>query len=212
MTEQLPGGVPEILVLAAGRARRFGADKRRASIAQDETLLERTVAQLLRTGLPVTACLASRRSDDALVEVLESTGARILRCDRAEEGMASTLAEAVAARARVPAILVALGDMPLVLPGTVQALTERWRPASIVIPVGHDGRRGHPVLFDRAYFGELRELSGDRGAASLLRRYEQNCVEVPVEDPGIHLDADTPEALESLCAQLTPRSSSGVSG
>lgn len=212
MTDQVPGEEPEILVLAAGRARRFGADKRRAYIAQDETLLGFTVAQLLRSGLPVTVCLASRRSDDALAGVLGSTGARILRCVRAEEGMASTLAEAVAARARAPAILVALGDMPLVSPGTVQALTGLWRPASIVIPVGRDGRRGHPVLFDRAYFGELRALSGDRGAASLLRRYEQNCVELPVDDPGIHLDADTPDALESLCTQLTSRRSSGVSG
>lgn len=203
---------PEILVLAAGRAARFGADKRLVRINADSTLLELTLAQYRRTRCPLTVCLAARSEDDALAARLEGSGFSVLRCERAGEGMGSTLAEAVGARARAPGIIVALGDMPLVSSRTVEMLCERWRPASIVAPVSRDGRRGHPVLFDRAFFSDLRRLSGDRGAAPLLRRHRDRCVHVRVDDSGIHLDADTPVALEALRAQLASRSSGGVSG
>jgi len=195
-------GYPEILVLAAGRAARFGTDKRLAKISADTTLLELTLAQYRRTRCRITVCLAARSADDALAARLEAGGLAVLRCERAGEGMGSTLAEAVGARRRAPAIIVALGDMPLVAPGTVEMICERWRPASIVVPESQDGRRGHPVLFDRAFFSDLAGLSGEQGAAPLLRRYRDRCLRVSVNDPGIHLDADTPAALSALRAQF----------
>lgn len=203
---------PEILVLAGGRATRFGADKRLVRVSDRETLLERTVTQLQSARLPVTVCLAARASDDGIARALRSTGVTVLRCRRADEGMGGTLAEAVAQRREASALVIALGDMPLVSAPIVDALCRHWSPGAIVAPVGPEGRRGHPVLFDRQYFAELCELGGDRGAASLISKYRGRCVEVPVDDPGIYLDADTPEALEALRAQLASRSSSGVSG
>lgn len=202
----------EVLVLAAGHARRFGADKRCARVDGERSLLEVTLARLGTAQLPVTVCLSSRTSDDALADLLVQRHVRVLRCERAEEGMGSTLAEAVAARAGSSAWLVALGDMPCVALGTIRELLRRRRPGAIVLPVDADGRRGHPVLFDRDFFAELCRLSGERGGASLLERHAAHCIEVPVDDPGIHLDADTPAALEALRAQLASRSSSGVSG
>lgn len=204
--------VPEILVLAAGRATRFGADKRSAKITRQETLLARTVTQLRSTTLPVTVCLASRASDDLLAEAMISIGVRVLRCRKADEGMGSTLAEAVAERSQAQALIVALGDMPLVSATIVDTLRSHWAPGVIVVPLTPDGRRGHPVLFDRRYFAELRKLSGDRGGASIVRNNAEHCIGVTIDDPGLHLDADTPAALEDLRAQLASRSSSGVSG
>jgi len=191
---------------------RFGADKRVARIHEQETLLERTVAQLRSTRLPLTVCLATRAADDVIADALCSAGVSVLRCRRADEGMGGTLAEAVAERREASALVIALGDMPLVTAAVVDALLRHWSPGAIVLPVGPDGRRGHPVLFDRRYFAELQELGGDRGGASLVSKYRAHCVEVPVDEPGIHLDADTPAALEALRDQLASRSSSGVSG
>jgi molybdenum cofactor cytidylyltransferase len=203
---------PEILVLAAGRSARFGEDKRLAKINRDSTLLGLTLEHYRCTPCPLTVCLSVRSADDALAEQLADDGVAVLRCARAEEGMGSTLAEAAGARLHAPAIIVALGDMPLVSPRTVEMLCENWQRASIVAPVSRDGRRGHPVLFDRAFFPDLARLSGDQGGASLLRRFRDRCIHIAVDDPGIHLDADTPAALQALRAQLASRSSGGVSG
>ena len=44
---------------------------------------------------------------------------------------------------------------------------------------------------------QIDALEGDRGAGPLLRG-RADIREVAVDDPGIHLDADTPQALADL--------------
>jgi molybdenum cofactor cytidylyltransferase len=38
-------------------------------------------------------------------------------------------------------------------------------------------------------------LTGDQGARSVLRAHRERVVEVPIDDPAILLDLDTPDAL-----------------
>jgi molybdenum cofactor cytidylyltransferase len=89
--------------------------------------------------------------------------------------------------------LVALGDMPHVAPATLSALADALAAgASIAAPV-MGGRRGNPVGFGHVHLAALLALEGDQGARRLL----QSCpvTEVPVEDPGIFRDIDTPADL-----------------
>jgi len=48
----------------------------------------------------------------------------------------------------------------------------------------------------------LLELDGDRGARALLSANPEQVVEVPVEDPGILLDIDTPQQLDKALELL----------
>jgi len=185
---------PVVLMLAAGQARRFGRDKRMVLLCQGETLLRCSVRSALDAGLDVIVCLSARRGDDAIVPSISRMPARVLRCSRAEEGMGGTLAEGISACTGYPGAFVALGDMPYVDSRTYQKLALRHAPERIVVPE-HDGRRGHPVLFDAAFFADLERLSGDRGAAALLRRRAAFCLRTEVGDPGIHRDVDRPDDL-----------------
>jgi molybdenum cofactor cytidylyltransferase len=56
-----------------------------------------------------------------------------------------------------------------------------------------EGVRGHPVLFARALFPELLEEALPEGARTVLRRYLGSRLLLPVDDPGILADIDTPE-------------------
>jgi molybdenum cofactor cytidylyltransferase len=88
---------------------------------------------------------------------------------------------------------VALGDMPYVEVSTLRALADALAAgAGIAAPV-LDGRRGNPVGFSAIYLDTLLALRGDEGARRLL----QSCpvTEVPVADPGIFRDIDTPADL-----------------
>lgn len=112
-----------------------------------------------------------------------------------QRGMAGSLAAGIAA---VPdaaqAAIVALGDMPNLEPATLDALISAFDPTagrSICIPV-QAGRRGNPVLFGREHFAELRQLNGDRGGKAVVQSNPAAVVNVPVDDPGIHLDFDNP--------------------
>jgi CTP:molybdopterin cytidylyltransferase MocA len=97
------------------------------------------------------------------------------------------------------AALVALVDQPAVRPETVAALVQAFREtgAPILLPI-YQGRRGHPVCFARALYPELLEVPEEEGARALVRRHRALLREVPVDDPGIHQDVDTPEDLARL--------------
>ena len=62
--------------------------------------------------------------------------------------------------------------------------------------IGH--RHGHPVLYDRSLFAELRSAPLEQGAKTVVRAHEADILNVPVTDPGCLRDVDTPEDYEDL--------------
>lgn len=109
--------------------------------------------------------------------------------------------------ASMAAVLVLLADQPLVLPRTLRLLLAAHRAASgarpdhpATAPV-YAGRRGNPVVLSRELFPQLLTLTGDRGARRLLEEAGNRVLRLPVRDPGVLHDVDTPEAYAALCAQ-----------
>lgn len=101
-------------------------------------------------------------------------------------------------------ILVMLGDQPLIGRATIAALAAAHRRACERDP-GHfatapvfAGRRGHPVIFAVAAFSGLLALRGDTGGRHLLATAGDRLLLVPVDDPGIHRDVDTPDDYRAL--------------
>jgi molybdenum cofactor cytidylyltransferase len=93
--------------------------------------------------------------------------------------------------------LICLGDMPLIGSDTIKRIVAEFDPSlgkEICAPVRH-GRRGHPVLFGRGLFADLRALTGDVGGRSLFDVFPTRVVEVIVDDEGILTDFDTGEDL-----------------
>jgi molybdenum cofactor cytidylyltransferase len=104
-----------------------------------------------------------------------------------------------AVRQDTDALLVTLVDVPMVQPKTIATVIEEWRRtgALIVRPALGD-RHGHPVLFDRAVFPELRAAPLDQGAKVVVRAHAPEVVDVPVSDEGSLVDVDTPQDYEAL--------------
>ena len=87
--------------------------------------------------------------------------------------------------------------MPFVSTQTFEALLEaagRISEADIFCPT-LKGKRGNPVVWRRNQFGKLMQIEGDKGGRVVMRENEDLVCEVPVDDPGILIDLDTPEAL-----------------
>jgi CTP:molybdopterin cytidylyltransferase MocA len=105
------------------------------------------------------------------------------------------------------AMLVTLVDVPLISPATVTAVVDTWRRtgAPIVRPALGE-RHGHPVLFDRVLFQELREAPLEQGAKTVVRRHERELVNVPVSDERCLVDVDTPQDYEALSKLPTANS------
>ena len=137
------------------------------------------------------------RPEDDLEDLALAGHTRIVRCEHAHHGMGSSLAcgvQAISQASDAKALMLLLGDMPWIRPGTLETLLGRAAEDSIVVPLAA-GRRGHPVIFGRRFWPELMALEGDQGARSVLARYREAMIPVDTQDPGVLLDVDTPDAL-----------------
>jgi len=97
------------------------------------------------------------------------------------------------------AVLVTLVDMPLASVETVRQVVDAWsrsRPPIVRPAIGD--RHGHPVLFDRALFADLRRAPLAEGAKAVLRAHADRIVNVAVDDEGCLVDVDTPDEYEAL--------------
>ncbi|WP_237051393.1 nucleotidyltransferase family protein [Magnetospirillum sp. ME-1] len=180
------------LVLAAGRASRMGRDKRLLRV-EGRSMLERAVTAALDGGLaPVLVVTGPEPQPDLPPGVV-----RVVNVDPSR-GMGSSLAEGIAALPRdADGVMVLLADMPRVTGAHVRALSAAFRPEGICVPV-FEGRRGNPVLLARRFFAAMGELTGDKGARGLIARHAQAVAEIAMEDDGVLIDVDTPDALRAL--------------
>ncbi len=178
-----------ILVLAAGRSLRFGADKRLVTLPDSQRVIDATLANVRASQLPLLVCVGA--GDVEVIRSLEEQGISYKCCSRAGEGMGGTLAEGACFISGWRGVLVALADMPWIAPTTYLAVAERLSAGSIVVPVC-DGQRGHPVGFGCEFYADLSALGGDTGARQLLAMHAGSVTELAVTDPAIYRDIDVP--------------------
>jgi molybdenum cofactor cytidylyltransferase len=116
-------------------------------------------------------------------------------------GLAASLKAGIAALpADIAAVIVCLGDMPLVGPELIDRLLAAYAPAEergIVVPTWR-GRRGNPVLWDRRYFADILGLAGDTGARGLMQRHADQVAEIDAGTDAVVRDFDSPETLNTL--------------
>ncbi len=192
-----PGHRLVALVMAAGRAQRFGADKRCEKLLPDRTLLVATVQSMAAVFDEVWVVL--RSDDDPAILGLTDPGLQVVPSPRADQGLGFSIADAFRAlsESQATAAAVLLGDMPCIEPDTFEVLIEHVAADRIVRPEFH-GRAGHPVIFGRDLWGELTQLQDEEGARSVIHRHPEACMHIEVDDPGVLMDADRPEDLEAL--------------
>ena len=96
------------------------------------------------------------------------------------------------------AVLVHLVDHPTVRASTFWAALEAYyRRGKPIVIARYQGRRGHPVIFDRALFAELERAPESEGARAVVNADPSRIEYLDVDDPGVTLDLDTPEDLAS---------------
>lgn len=162
-----------------------------------ETFVER-VARTLIAGGVADALVVGRPDDEMLRQVAEGMGpgVRFVPNPDADSGQLSSVLAglAVADRPGTRGILVIPVDLPRILPGTVATLLAAFASSgAAIVRATHGGRHGHPVLFARAVFADLRRADPAIGAKAVLRAREREIQNVEVDDPGVLIDVDTPE-------------------
>lgn len=200
------------IVLAAGESTRMGTPKPLLPDGTGRVFVTRVLHTFHAAGVAdvtvVTGAMHDRIVRAVAADAPRGAVIRFARNPDPARGQLSSLVAGLAAADRpgVDAVLMTLVDVPFVAPATIGAVIaafERTR-APIVRPMARgrtgaasDGERhGHPVLFRRSLFEELRRADPAAGAKTVVRRHAAEIVNVEVNDEGALLDVDTPDEYE----------------
>jgi len=165
---------PTVIVLASGRGERFlasgGLTHKLQAHLGGKPVLQHTLDAVRASGLPWH---------------LEDAG---------HPGMGDSIAAAVRATPLASGWLILPADLPLIQSKTLLAVAAALAGQLVVVPV-FEGQRGHPVGFSALCRDALLNLTGNKGAAPVIRAYP--AIELIASDRGCVVDIDT---LEDLAA------------
>jgi CTP:molybdopterin cytidylyltransferase MocA/xanthine/CO dehydrogenase XdhC/CoxF family maturation factor len=184
------------ILLAAGRSTRMGANKLSLPF-KGKPLVRHASDAALAAGLdPVI--VVTGHEPEMVHQALAGTPVRFIHNSRHAEGLSSSLqAGARSVPSDCDGALILLGDMPNITPQLIKQMVCAYDPANgrAICVATANGRRGHPVLWDRRFLTDMESLTGDAGAKSLMQSHAELVWEVESHSNAPLTDIDTPEAL-----------------
>jgi len=193
------------IVLAAGSSSRLGRPKQLLPL-EGEPLLRFTLQRILKASLDAVYVVLGHHVDD-ITRSIEDLPVRIVHNPHAAQGQSTSVIAGLQAVAPADpdAVVILLGDQPLVDPEVVTRLIARWHVTrtGIVAPRYASGPGRNPILFDRAVLPELMNLSGDIGARAIVRAHQvRGDISLVDADSPAPRDVDTEADYEALLASL----------
>jgi molybdenum cofactor cytidylyltransferase len=192
------------IILAAGDSTRMGTPKALLPDPDGRPFVARLVRTFADAGVH-DLVIVTGRQHDAIVAAVAADGPPVTpvyaRNPDPSRGQLSSLWIGLdsAMRSDLEAVLMMLVDVPMIHPATIRKVVEAWTKTSApVVRPAIVGRHGHPVLFDRSVFGELRNAPLDQGAKAVVHAHAARVVNVPVDDKDSLIDVDTPADYDAL--------------
>ena len=181
------------LILAGGAGTRFGGPKAFALLPDGRTFLEACAGTLRVAGVdPVVATLpAGADAAATLVTAVALPAPGLAMFESVALGLRRLVTSAEWER-----VVVLPVDHPLVTAATVRALADAGGDAAIP---AHRGKHGHPVVLARAV---AEGIAAGALCGPTLREVLRavSVRDVPVDDPGVVANCNSPEALAAALA------------
>lgn len=164
------------VLLASGLAERFGRNKLLEAV-QGKTLIERTLdalpLELFSTVVVVTAY-------DEIQALAESRGLAAVRNHSPQSGVSLTIKLGAMAAADTDACMFCVCDQPYLDKKTLYGLVSDYDGG--ILALAYREKRGNPVIFPRALYGELAALGPGQSGSDVIRRHRELLRLYPVQN------------------------------
>ena len=187
-------------ILAGGQSKRMGTENKLLVPINGKPMVV-LASETITASKANSVTVITGFEDQKIKEAIQNSNIHFAHNKNFQYGISSSVVTAVkSAPEDCSAILIGLGDMPNITVSHINQLIDAYNPLegrAICVPTWK-GKRGNPVLWARRFFPEMLLLKGDFGAKELMGKYAELVVEVEMNDNGIVIDIDTPEALEAF--------------
>lgn len=154
----------------------------------------------------VVKSVASSKADEVIVvlgheaqrirEALRNFECKFVFNEDFKKGQSSSVEAGVkSVMSYADAVMVLPGDVALITSKAINAIIEEYeRSKSPIVVASHQGRSGHPILFDRSLFDELMKINEETmGLKAVVNRHRDLIKKVETGSDGVLIDIDTRE-------------------
>jgi molybdenum cofactor cytidylyltransferase len=185
------------IVLAAGQSRRMGNQNKLLMKFNDQPMIKHITNTLDESCLDEIIVVTGFEAEQ-IKNALNDYDVKFVDNPDYQQGLSTSLIAGLRSVDKTAdAVIICLGDMPLVTSEGIKQLIKEFEPEAskeICVPI-YQGKRGNPILWSRRFINEMLQLEGDVGAKHLLFKYDDIVHEVPMQDSGVLLDFDTQETI-----------------
>ena len=183
------------VVLAAGLSSRMGGPHKLLLDVGGEPMLRRVVRSVLAVKPAEVVVVTGFRAED-IRAALDGLAVRFVHNPDFAEGQPGSVVTGVRAlTVACDAVMIVLGDQPLLTPEALGRLIEAYATApegkSILVPTS-GGERGNPVLFAARHIAEIQAGTMKVGCRRLIESYPDQVALIEMADDAFTRDCDTP--------------------
>jgi molybdenum cofactor cytidylyltransferase len=186
------------LILSGGESRRFGGEPKALLPTGERPVVRRLAEISLGEGFdPVVVVVGVHRAP--IAHELRDLPVTIVDAERWYEGRTASVQSGVSALPPDRDILFWPVDHPFVSPRTVERLSSLLATDALgvwFIPT-YEERGGHPVVWRSVVRNDILDLRSDAPIRALLPEFGPQVRRVPVDDPGVVANIDTPESYRA---------------
>jgi molybdenum cofactor cytidylyltransferase len=185
------------IILSAGASSRMGQPKALLPF-REGTFLEHLIQITRHPRIGVTRVVLGADAEEirAIAKLEPSV---VVLNPNWEQGQLSSICEGIRSLegTSTDGMILCPVDHPLVSAMLVSDLVGKFyaERKSIVLPT-FNGRRGHPVIFSSALYGELLAAPADKGARAVVWAHAAEILEVPTDEEGVVLNINDPDMLQ----------------
>jgi molybdenum cofactor cytidylyltransferase len=185
------------IILAAGESTRFGAPKQLLDW-HGKPFVRQVAETALHASLRPVVVVTGAHAPEVNA-ALNGLPVRVVHNPEFAQGQSTSIKKGVESLpSSTGASIFLLADQPQIPVDVILALKDahaRELPA-ILAPLVLDERRANPVLFDRAAFADLMQLTGDTGGRAIFDKHRVEYL--PWHDDILLFDVDKPEDYQRL--------------
>ena len=184
------------IILSAGASSRMGRPKALLPY-REGTFLEHLIQVTRHARVGLTRVVLGAGAEE-IRKIAKLDFSMVVVNPNWEQGQLSSICEGVRSLESVETdgIILCPVDHPLVSARLVSDLIGQFylNRKSIVAPT-FNGRRGHPVIFSSALYGELLAAPTDKGARAVVWAHSADVLEVPTDEEGVVLNINDPDMM-----------------
>lgn len=186
------------VILAAGESKRYGNENKLLEQIKNRPVISHVISAAQGSFTDETIVVTGY--EHKRVSSVINSQCHIVLNEEYEQGQSTSVARgiSVAQKHNADAVVILLGDMPEVTTRSVNKLVYGYDTTDYtILAAAYNGKRGNPVLFDKKYFDELRDVTGDVGGKDLILSNEDSAL-VETNSLGVLLDIDTPGEVKGI--------------